>query len=343
MTDVPQPARPPAWRLALAVAISLALLAWAVKGVQLEEFIEHVKGARIGPLITAVILATLTFPARLFRWRLLLRRADGGPFSYRSLWHAVAIGFAANNLLPFRAGELLRTYAVSRLAPTRLTTALSSIAVERVFDSLAVVLLLTIALFLPGMPADVTISGVSIARAAMVAGVASGLALVVAGLVVAFPLVAEGVVRRVIRAERVADRIVNVIEGLREGLSALKNPARFAGVALWSVGIWLLNGLAFYVGFAVFDIPVNYAGALLLQGVLVFGIAVPLAPGFVGAFEAVIRAVLSIYGIPPGQSLSFALTYHAATFIPITLLGVWSFMITGMRLGQFRNGQPAGD
>jgi uncharacterized protein (TIRG00374 family) len=329
--------------LALAVAISLALLAWAVKGVQLEEFLEHVKGARIWPLITAVILATLTFPARLFRWRLLLRRPDGGPFSYRSLWHAVAIGFAANNLLPFRAGELLRTYAISRLAPTRLTSALSSIAVERVFDSLAVVLLLTIALFLPGMPADVTISGVSIAQAAMVAGVASGLALVVAGLVVAFPLAAEGVVRRVIRAERVADRIVKVIEGLREGMSALKNPARFVGVALWSVGIWLLNGFAFYVGFAVFDIPVNYAGALLLQGVLVFGIAVPLAPGFVGAFEAVIRAVLSIYGIPPGQSLSFALTYHAATFLPITLLGLWSFMVTGMKLGQFRSGQPAGD
>ena len=343
MTGVPRPARAPAWRLALAVAISLALLAWAVKGVQLEEFLDHVKGARIGPLITAVILATLTFPARLFRWRLLLRRPDGGPFSYRSLWHAVAIGFAANNLLPFRAGELLRTYAVSRLAPTRLTSALSSIVVERVFDTLAIVSLLTIALFLPGMPADVTISGVSIARAAMVAGVASGLALLVAGLVVAFPLAAEGVVRRVIRAQRLADRIVNVIEGLREGMSALKSPARFAGVALWSLGIWLLNGLSFYLGFAVFDIPVNYAGALLLQGVLAFGIAVPLAPGFVGAFEAVIRAVLSIYDISPDLALSFALTYHVTTFIPITLLGLWSFAVTGMSLGQFRKGQPVGD
>jgi uncharacterized protein (TIRG00374 family) len=331
------------WRLALAVAISLALLAWAVSGVHLEEFLEHVKGARIGPLLLAVIIATLVFPARLFRWRLLLRRPDGGPFSYRALWHAVAIGFAANNLLPFRAGELLRTYAISRLAPTRLTSALSSIAVERVFDSLAVVLLLTIALFLPGMPADVSISGVSIARAAMIAGVASGLALVVAGLVVAFPLVAERAVRRLIRAERFADKIINVIEGLREGMSALNNPARFLGVALWSLGIWLLNALAFYVGFAVFDIPVNYAGALLLQGVLVFGIAVPLAPGFVGAFEAVIRAVLSIYGITPGQSLSFALTYHVATFLPITLLGLWSFMVTGMRLGQLSKGPPSGD
>lgn len=343
MTEVPRPTRPPVWRLALAIAISLALLAWAVKGVHLDQFVEHVKGARIWPLLAAVILATLTFPARLFRWRLLLRRSDGGPFSYRSLWHAVAIGFGANNLLPFRAGELLRTYAISRLAPTRLTSALSSIAVERAFDSLAVVFLLTVALFMPGMPEDVSVSGVSVERAAMAVGVASGLALVVAALVVAFPLAAEGVVRRLIRAERVADRIVNVIEGLREGMSALNNPARLLGVVLWSVGIWLVNGLAFYVGFAVFDIPVNFAGALLLQGVLVFGISVPLAPGFVGAFEAVIRAVLTIYGIPPDQSLSFAITYHVTTFIPITLLGLWSFAVTGMSLGQFRKEQPTSD
>jgi len=341
MTQPPKPTRPPTWRLVLAGLISLALLAWAVQGVHLDQFITNVKGARVLPLIGAVVLATLTFPARLLRWRLLLRQADGGPYPYLPLWHAVAIGFAANNLLPFRAGELLRTYAASRLASARLTSALSSIAVERVFDSIAVVLLLTVALFLPGMPADVTISGVSITHAAMVAGVVSALALVAAGLVVAFPLAAERLVHRVVRAKRVADRINSVIEGLRQGMSALRSPARLLGVAAWSLGIWLLNGLAFYVGFATFDLPVNFAGALLLQGVLVFGIAVPLAPGFVGAFEAVIRAVLSIYGIPPDQSLSFALTYHATTFIPITVLGLWSFAVTGMSLGQLRQDPPA--
>ncbi len=343
MTEVPTPTRPPIWRLALAVVISLALLAWAVKGVHLDQFMANVRGARILPLIGSVVLATLTFPARLLRWRLLLRRPDGGPYPYKPLWHAVAIGFAANNLLPFRAGELLRTYAASRLASARLTAALSSIAVERVFDSLAVVFLLTVALFLPGMPADVTISGVSITRAAMAAGILSALALVAAGLVVAFPLAAERLVHRLIRAKGLADRINSVIEGLRQGMSALRSPGRFLGVAAWSVGIWLLNGLAFYVGFAVFNLPVNFAGALLLQGVLVFGIAVPLAPGFVGAFEAVIRVVLSLYGIPPDQSLSFALTYHVTTFIPITVLGLWSFALTGMSLGHLRQDARASE
>ncbi len=343
MTEVPPPTRPPIWRLALAVVISLALLAWAVKGVHLDQFIANVRGARILPLIGCVVLATLTFPARLLRWRLLLRRPDGGPYPYKPLWHAVAIGFAANNLLPFRAGELLRTYAASRLTSARLTAALSSIAVERVFDSLAVVFLLTVALFLPGMPADVMISGVSITRAAMAAGIISALALVAAGLVVAFPLAAERLVHRLIRAKGLADRINSVIEGLRQGMSALRSPGRFLGVAAWSVGIWLLNGLAFYVGFAVFNLPVNFAGALLLQGVLVFGIAVPLAPGFVGAFEAVIRMVLSIYGIPPDQSLSFALTYHVTTFIPITVLGLWSFAVTGMSLGHLRQDSRASE
>ncbi len=323
----------------MAGVISLALLAWAVKGVELNAFTAHIRHARIIPLLATVALATLTFPIRLVRWRLLLRHPNDEPIPYTPMWHAIAIGFTANNLLPFRAGELVRTYTVSRLGSTRLTSALSSIAVERVFDSLAVVLLLTLALFLPGMPEDVRVSGISVARAAVFVGLASALALVAAAMVVAFPVRAERMVRRVLRRAW-ADRIVDLIEGFRHGLTALRHPGRLAGVVFWSLTTWLVNGLAFYVGFAIFDIDVNFAGALLLQGVLVFGIAVPAAPGFVGVFEAVIRAVLTLYAVAPDRALSFAITYHVTTFVPITLLGVYSLMTTGIRLGQFRHGPP---
>jgi len=82
-------------------------MVWALRGVHLDEVIRQIRGARPWPIVASIIVATLTFPLRLVRWRLLLRRDDGGPLPVLPVWHAVAIGFMANNILPFRAGELV--------------------------------------------------------------------------------------------------------------------------------------------------------------------------------------------------------------------------------------------
>jgi hypothetical protein len=61
----------------------------------------------------------------------------------------------ANNLLPLRAGELVRSYTASRLTGARFTTVLTSVAVERIFDAITVVGLLTFALLSPDLPSSV--------------------------------------------------------------------------------------------------------------------------------------------------------------------------------------------
>ncbi len=306
----------------------MALLAWALRGVSAEEVLRHIAGARPGPLAAAVIVATISFPLRLIRWRLLLRDERGEPYPLAPLWHAIALGFMANNLLPLRAGELIRSYTAARLAQARFTTVISSVAVERIFDALTVVALLTFALLTSELPSSVTVAGTSVTQLARAAGVASMVALLLAVMVVAAPLAAEKLVRRLLPSRKLADRIVDLIEGVRQGLTVLRSPSRLAGVILWSLVIWLVNALAFYLGFAAFNIPVSYAGALLMQGLLVLGISVPSTPGFFGPFEAVIVAVLALYGVSGSLAFSYALAFHVTTFVPITLLGLWSLTRT---------------
>jgi glycosyltransferase 2 family protein len=312
----------------LAVAISVGLLLWALRGVRLADVLQHVAAAKPAPLLAAVVLATLTFPLRLIRWRLLLRDDRGQAYPVGPLWHAVALGFMANNVLPLRAGELVRAYTASRLAGVRFATALSSIAVERIFDGLTVVALLTLALLTPDLPASISVAGVSVARMAQMGGIAGGAALLVATLVLAAPLAAERLVRRLLPWQRLADRIVSLIEAIRQGLVVLRSPARVLAVVFWSLVLWLANALAFYVGFWSFDIPVGYAGALLLQGLLVVGISVPSTPGFFGPFEAVIVAALALYGVPRDLAFSYGISFHLSSFLPITLLGLWSLTRT---------------
>jgi hypothetical protein len=317
-------------------ALAIALLLWALRGVHLEEVVRQIRNADPWPLALGVVLGSLTFPMRLIRWRLLLRSETGAALPAMPLWHAVAIGFMANNLLPFRAGELVRTVAATKLSGARFTSAMSSIAVERVFDGLACVSLLGVGLLTSDLPSGVTVGGISLARAAQVAGLLSIGALAAAGAVVAFPMAAERLIRRFLPAGRMTDRLISLIEGVRHGLASLRSPALLARVSLWSLAHWLVNALALYVSFAAFDIPVGFGGALLLQGVLVIGISVQLTPGFLGQFEAAIVAGLALYGISNQVASSYAIAYHGATFIPITLAGAWSLARTPVALSDLR-------
>jgi uncharacterized protein (TIRG00374 family) len=306
------------------IAISVGLLFWALRGVNISDVVMQVRGAHPVPLLAAVLIATLTFPLRLIRWLLLLRDEQGRRYPATPLWHAIALGFTANNVLPLRAGELVRTYAAARLAPARFSTVLSSVAVERIFDALTVVTLLTLALLSPDLPSQLTIGGRSVPHLARGAAVAGAIALFLAFLVVIAPLSAERLIRRLLPVPRLANGLVDLIEGMRQGLLVLKTPARLLWVIFWSLVIWLVNALGFYIGFAAFDIPVSYLGALLLQGLVVLGISLPSTPGFFGPFEAVIVAVLALYAVPKEVAFSYAIAYHLASFIPITLLGLWS-------------------
>jgi uncharacterized protein (TIRG00374 family) len=320
----------------LGFLIAGALMVWALRGVHLDEVLRRIQAARPGPVLAMVVVATLTYPIRMIRWRLLLRREDGGPLPSLPLWHAVAIGFMANNLLPFRAGELVRLIAITRLAGVRFSAALSSVAVERIFDALTVVGLLSVALLGSELPADVAIGGVSVSHVARVSGAMGLAALAAAALVVAFPLAAEGVIRRLLPQGRFVDRLVALIEGIRHGLAVLRSPLLLGGVIFWSLVLWVVNAWAFHIGFAAFGIPVSLAGALLLQGILVFGISVQLTPGFVGQFEAAIVAALALYAVPNDLASSYAIAFHGTTFIPIILLGAWSLARTPLALSDLR-------
>jgi uncharacterized protein (TIRG00374 family) len=324
----------------LGVGVSVALLLWALRGVSLDDILRHVSAARPGPLAAAVLLATLTFPLRLIRWRLLLRDEKGLAYPSGPLWHAVALGFMANNVLPLRAGELVRSYTAARLARIRFLAVLSSVAVERIFDGLTVVGLLTVALLSPDLPRSLTVGGVSVAHLAQMGGLIGCSALLLALLVLVAPLAAERLVRRVVPWPPLADRLVNLIEAIRQGLVVLRTPARLLLVVFWSLILWLVNALAFYLGFASFDIPVSYSGALLLQGLLVLGISIPSTPGFFGPFEAVIVAVLALYRVPNDLAFSYAISFHLTTFVPITLLGLWSLARTPGSFRGLRRAEP---
>ncbi|MEO8636219.1 MAG: lysylphosphatidylglycerol synthase transmembrane domain-containing protein [Gemmatimonadales bacterium] len=334
MTSSTPSRRAPIWQTFVGIGISAALLYWSFRGTNWADIVTNIRTARLGPIVVGVVLATTTFVIRLFRWELLLRAPDGSKLPRLPLWHALAMGFMANNVLPFRMGEVVRTYAASKLTGVRFTAALASVGVERLFDALTVIALLAIGLLGARIPADTVVGGVAIQRIVIGASIVAIGGLIAGALVVAFPMVTERIITRLIPSTSLAARLVGIVEGIRMGLSVLRSPSRFAGVIGLSFAVWGVNALAFYSMLPAFGINIDPSGTLVMQGLIMFGVAVPAAPGFVGLFEAPIILVLGLYGIPRSLALTYALTYHITTFFPITLLGAWSVARTGLGLRQ---------
>src|SRR2546427_620826 len=345
----PAPSRASAsrWRQAwlLGLVVTLGLLAWALHGVDARALLDHLRRANPWLMLATITLATCVFPIRAIRWRLMLRDASGAPLPLGPLWHATAIGFMANNLLPVRAGELARAYAARQGAGVRFTTALASIAVERVFDGLTLVALFTLALLAPSFPRDATIGGVRLAGLARAGAALFAGVLVIGLLVVHRPAPWIALLARVAQAvlpARLADRVTHLAEGLVAGLDVLKSPGRLLGVAAWSLVLWLVNAAAFSAGFPAFGLPVPPGAALGVQGVVGFGVAWPSSPAFVGGFEAAARGTLALYGVDATRAVSYAVAYHVGTFIPITLLGLASLSRMRLHLAELRSA-PAAD
>jgi uncharacterized membrane protein YbhN (UPF0104 family) len=331
--------RRPPWAFLAGIVVTVGLLWWVLHDVDWTAVGAHMRRANLPLLFATVAVATATFLLRAFRWQVMLRATDGSRLSLLPLWRAVAVGFMANNLLPARAGEVARAWIAGRAAPVRVSAALASIVVERMFDALALVGLLAIALLAPSFPADAHVGGLGLRRLAFVTGAGFGAALLVCIFVVLRPEPWLGAMRalgeRVLPA-RFAAKVTDIAEGVVQGLSFLRAPGRLPGVVVWSLVLWLVNAASFWLGFRALQLDLPFEAALLLQGLIAFGVAIPSSPGFFGVFEAVTVVALGFYGVPKEQAVSYAVVYHITTFIPITVLGLLALAQLRVRLSDLR-------
>ena len=325
------------WRGALGIALSAALLYWALHG-HLDDVANGLKRANFVLLALAALGGTLIFPLRARRWQTILDPvAPSLPLGM--LWRSTAIGMMINNILPLRAGELARAYALTRETP-RVTfpASFASLAVDRVFDAVVLLLLMVAAIVAPGFPESAEIGGRSIESWAIGFAV---VALAASGMLYALVYFPGALVRVYDRLSgrlsvRPRERGRAALLSFADGLAVLRHPRLFASVFAWTVAHWLLNALAFWVGFQAVGVDAPYSAALMLQGIIAMGVAVPSAPGYWGAFEAFAIVGLGLYGISEEAAVTWAIAYHVVSFIPITIIGAIYLARLRLGLGELR-------
>ena len=346
----------------LGFGVSALLLVLFLFTVDIRQMLDALAGANYWFLFPAVgaYLGSVYF--RAIRWSILLRHLK--PVSTRRLYPVVVVGYMANNLLPMRLGELVRSYYVGEREGVSKTSALATILVERLFDALILLLFVAvITLFVPlsglahsfsdqyGLPWPALVAVVS---ALLLGAFASGV------MLSAYPGRATDAVRWLVRPlpRRFRLAATDLVSKLSQGLAPLREPRLLSALFLLSLPIWLAEALVFYIlgfPFGLDDAHANL-GAMAVTMVLVtaitnIGSSVPAAPGGLGLFEIIARETLvlgPLAAVDRSVAAGYALVVHATILLPMIVLGqaiLWAGHISLGRLSRQETesgGAPSG-
>lgn len=306
----------------IGLGLTVVFLVLALQRVDLGGFVEELKAVNYVWLVPAALCTLLGYVLRTVRWQIILTGAARAPLA--TLFPVLIMGFATNNLLPGRLGEFWRAYLLGRKRNVRKTFALASVVVERVFDGLTLILLLTVvseAIQLPGWGRQIELLAAAIFLAASLAVVV----LLWKPALVLVPL--RAIAHRF--HSRVADWVEEKFESFVAGLEPLRRGRVLVGATLLSLGVWFLE-FGSYV-FLSRGLSLNLPSGLELPGIglalvtINLGIMVPSGPGYVGTQEFFGTAALGVVGANAQAALALVVVSHAVQYALITGLGLVFF------------------
>lgn len=306
----------------IGIIISLVFLYLFLRKVEFHELWISLKGVNFLYIIPIIMLMPVMFLVRAERWRCLLIpvRNIGIP----SLFSATVIGFAANNILPARIGEIVRAYVIGRKENISKSSALATIIVERFFDGLMVILfILLIIAFPPFREVDI------MERLKGAAFLLSGIFIggVIAMIFLRYNTTVALKWARLIFSplpHRFSEKLLGILNSFVEGLGIIGKGWHIFLIFIYSLIIWLLAVLVAYIllpAFSLKGLPIM--AAIFIQVAIAFGVAVPSAPGYVGTFHFACAAGLGLLGVDSNTARSFAIVMWAVSIIPVTVLGLF--------------------
>jgi uncharacterized protein (TIRG00374 family) len=296
-------------RATLGIGISVLALWILLHSVDIGAAMEVVATASPAWVAVMIVMVLIDVGARGARWQVLL--APIKAIAYRRVLGFTYVGYLANNVLPARLGELVRSRALGEGEGLSTTTVLGTVVVERVVDTVIVVGLAAVAV--------VVLSVRGVMTSAVLLGGAF-VALLVVGLAIAMALHRLPGADRVIAYAARWPRLVEMARRLREGLSVAARPRTLAGALAFSVVAWTASILTFLAGGQAVGVELTLAqGALLSSGVALATI-VPSGPGYLGTFELTAVGIASSFGVDRDSAFAMALLVHA-TILAVTSIG----------------------
>ena len=303
-------------------AISLVAIWLVLRSVDVGQTIEILRAADLGWIVLVAVFVVVDLLMRALRWQRLV--APIGHVGYLPMLAYLLIGYLANNVLPARLGELVRSHYLGDREGLSRTTTLGTVVVERVVDFVVVVAIAAAAILVlsvRGIVANAVLVGVALA-ALLAAAIAIGIA-----------------AHRLPGAERIAviagrwPRLMDLAGKLRGGLAVAGRPGTLGEALILSLLAWGATVLAFAAAGQAVGIELTIGQASLLAAGVALVTAIPAGPANLGTFELAAVEIAKAVGVPPHEAFAIALLVHATILVLTSAGGLVALARLGWRRG----------
>jgi uncharacterized protein (TIRG00374 family) len=301
-------------------AISLVAIWLVLRSVDVGQTIEILRAADLGWIVLVAVFVVVDLLMRALRWQRLV--APIGHVGYLPMLGYLLIGYLANNVLPARLGELVRSHYLGDREGLSRTTTLGTVVVERVVDFVVVVAIAAAAILVlsvRGIVANAVLVGVALA-ALLAAAIAIGIA-----------------AHRLPGAERIAviarrwPRLMDLAGKLRGGLAVAGRPRTLGEALILSLLAWGATVLAFAAAGQAVGIELTIGQASLLAAGVALVTAIPAGPANLGTFELAAVEIAKAVGVPPHEAFAIALLVHATILVLTSVGGLVALARLGWR------------
>jgi uncharacterized protein (TIRG00374 family) len=299
------------------VVLACVLLWWVLRGTDLRQVWDQIRQASVLGMAAAVVLNLGHNVFRVWRWRVLLSpvRPD---VPFRPMLVAVIVGYMTSWVIPGRLGEVVRPMLLSSREDLPLGPTLGSIVADRMLDGMAVVALFVLGSWLTPLEGEAADYETLIRTGSLT------MAALVTGLAVAMLLAAsagEPFHRWLSRRSAMVRWIGRTVVSISSGVTALRSPRLVLQLAFYSALAWLTIATATWIGVRSAGADVSFGAILVIQPLLVLGVAVP-TPGGAGSYHGAMKIGLMLFGVAQVVAISAAIVMHVLIVVPIIVLGM---------------------
>ena len=302
-------------RILIGLAVSALFIVLLLRQVSPGEFKDALSDVQPMWLVAGLAVQALALWVRGWRWRVVLHSSV--PISTADATSLVVIGYAANNLLPARAGEVVRAVLLKERHGGDRLAALGTIVVERIFDGIVLALFLGGTVAFAGGNTLLRVLALLMTAGFLVAGV-------LLALLAARP---EGASRRLLAVvrfapERAQPKARAWFGRFLAGVTGLRGVGPWSAVMAATVGTWGLEAVMYWlvgIGFGLDINPLLYLGVC---GAANLAIAAPSTSGGIGPFEFFAREVLVAFGVATAVGTAYALVLHMLLLVPVVIVGL---------------------
>jgi len=304
-------------RQATGFVISIVCLVLVFRKVDIDQIKAAVENFHWHYFVLGLIALAFDYTIRIVRWAVMLR-AGGAAISATRCAAPFLGSITLNNVLPFRAGDVIRALVFPAALGVSRLTATASLLFERLVDMLTLLACLGV-----GVLASSSASIPEWLQRSVVVLAVIGCTMLFLIAVFgdhAVKVLAYIEARMASRSARLAKVIVTV-SGLIGSIGAMSRVSVLLLITALSACIWVGETGLFWAILHGLNIDVDFPGALTIMAVTTLSTLVPSSPGYVGPFHFAAYSMAVMFGSSASAAASFAVLSHLALWIPTTVAG----------------------